>query len=202
MPFSLQSPPAFLRERGQGGGTHLILDPMVSGEPHRPEPERARGRGTGARRAALPPPLAPSLHPGQRRRRPSRVTARGLPGAVVRRGHWPGAGLPRAQRREGGNGRRALPTAPPPRLTSGGWSRARAERGTHLKCGARRTDVGLLPIPAPRVPQWGLAGQPPPERAQVFHGRDPELWGRMPAAGEGQDRKALRGGEPSPWRCA
>lgn len=53
--LALQSPPAFLRAcKGWGGGgeagelrggTHLILDPMVSGGPHRPGPERKREKG-------------------------------------------------------------------------------------------------------------------------------------------------------------
>lgn len=56
------SPEGLKRGWRAAEGTHLILDPMVSGGPHRPGAERDTG---GGRRAALCPPLAPHSIPAR-----------------------------------------------------------------------------------------------------------------------------------------
>lgn len=143
--LALQSPPAFLRAcKGWGGGgeagelrggTHLILDPMISGGPHRPGPERKREKGGkgpelgGLRSLRRSPPhsipASAAVAPAESRRGAEAAgscSAAGPPGRGRGRGQRPAgtvepAARPAAlawQRTLGGGGGRG-PALPPPR---------------------------------------------------------------------------------------
>lgn len=165
--LALQSPPAFLRAcKGWGGGgeagelrggTHLILDPMVSGGPHRPGPERKREKGGkgpelgGLRSLRRSPPhsipASAAVAPAESRRGAEAAgscSAAGPPGRGRGRGQRPAgtvepAARPAAlawQRTLGGGGERSR-LAPSPRRAGAGAALRAPQAGVRRWSGQR-----------------------------------------------------------------